>query len=254
MSNSSPWKTFALRHWRPSLGALLLAGIAIVLMLSRFQRIPDFGEFEAGAERKSEFFTYLRPLMSEANSRILDDRQRLELLAADSHQGWLDRRWLESLAGDYGIEDGRKLNDKGLITRLLRHVDIVPMSLALAQAATESGWGTSRFVIEGNNLFGEWCYVPGCGLTPLRRDEGRSHEVRSFARPAQSVKSYIRNINTHEKYRNFRLLREQMRQKGRALSGLELAGELTQYSERRDAYVEEIREMIRFNNLEKNSG
>jgi Bax protein len=133
-------------------------------------------------------------------------------------------------------------------------VDIVPISLALAQAATESGWGTSRFVIEGNNLFGEWCYEPGCGLTPLRRDEGRSHEVRSFTRPAQSVESYVRNINTHEKYRSFRLLREQMRKEERELSGLELAGELTQYSERRGAYVEEVREMIRFNNLEDNDG
>jgi hypothetical protein len=129
MSNPSPWKAFVLRHWRRILSALLLAGIAIVLMLGRFEHVPNFSEFEAGAKRKSEFFTYLRPLVSEANSRILDDRRRLELLAENSHQGWLDRRWLESLAGEYGIEDARKLNDKGLITRLRRHVDIVPMSL-----------------------------------------------------------------------------------------------------------------------------
>ncbi len=251
MLSSFRWRAFTVKHWRPILAVLVLVGIAIVLVVSRIERIPDFSEFRAGPERKAEFLAYLRPLVSAANSRVLRDRERLESLAEDPDPGWLDRRWLEKLADDYAVKDGENLGDAALIETLLPHLDIVPMSLALAQAATESGWGTSRFTVEANNLFGQWCYKPGCGLTPLRRDAGRTHEVELFATPAHAVASYISNINTHESYREFRLLRARMRQQNKPLSGFELAGELSRYSERGDAYVEEIQEMIRFNDLEQ---
>ena len=116
-------------------------------------------------------------------------------------------------------------------------------------AAKESGWGTSRFAREGNNLFGEWCFDSGCGTVPRNRAEGRSHEVKNFSSPKMSVRSYIHNLNTHDSYTDFRDARAGMRAAGRVLSGLTLAEQLSRYSERRLVYVEEIVSLIRTNDL-----
>ena len=124
-------------------------------------------------------------------------------------------------------------------------------SLALAQAAKESGWGTSRFAREGNNYFGQWCYKAGCGIVPASRAPGRTHEVEAFDSPAESVASYMRNINTHSGYKSFREARKVQRSEADALSGVALAAELSQYSERRDAYVAELRQLIVGNDLDR---
>lgn len=212
--------------------------------------IPDFREFEAGDERKLAFFEFMRPLIEEENARIMEDRQRLQELAAEESPGWLDRRWLHGLAHEYGV-DAEDLDDETLIAALLRRVDVVPLSLALAQAAKESGWGTSRFARKGYNLFGEWCYDPGCGLVPRARARDRSHEVRVFDSPRDSVASYLRNINTHPGYRALRRVRAGMRAEDRPLSGMVLAEQLQRYSERGQAYVEDIKGLIRHNELEQ---
>jgi Bax protein len=128
-------------------------------------------------------------------------------------------------------------------------VDAVPVSLALAQAAKESGWGTSRFAREGYALFGERCFETGCGMVPRARRKGLSHEVTRFDSPREAVASYVRNLNTHPDYAEFRQLRAKLRQAPSPHPGIDLAGSLTSYSERREAYVREIREMIRFNGL-----
>lgn len=210
--------------------------------------LPDFRAYEAGPERKAEFFEYVGPIIAAENARVRRDRRRLIEIASKSELSWLDRWWLESLANEYRIEYESR-NDEELLNVLLRRVDVVPVSLALAQAAKESGWGTSRFAREANNLFGEWCFDPGCGLVPQNRPEGRRHEVEAFETPRDSVVSYLRLLNTHDRYRDFRLERARLRKTGTEPSGLLLADELSQYSERRDEYVKDIKHMIRVNKL-----
>lgn len=121
----------------------------------------------------------------------------------------------------------------------------------LAQAAKESGWGTSRFAREGNNYFGIWCFFKGCGVTPLRRDAGRSHEVAIFDSVEQGLRYYIRAINTHVAYDGMRDLRAEKRRNNKALAGVTLASRLERYSERGMAYVREVQSMIRYNGLQR---
>jgi Bax protein len=210
--------------------------------------MPDFRAYEAGPDRKAEFFEFVRPLVAAENERVRHDRARLREIANRSRLMWLDRWWLAALADDYKI-DRQSLTEAELIETLLRRVDVVPMSLALAQAAKESGWGTSRFARDGNNLFGEWCFKPGCGIVPQNRTEGRRHEVEAFDSPRESVVSYLRNLNTHDRYRSFRVERARLREAGAEPSGMLLAEELAYYSERRDDYISDIKGMIRVNKL-----
>ncbi len=135
--------------------------------------------------------------------------------------------------------------------KLLKRIDIIPPSLTLAQAANESGWGMSRFAQHANNIFGEWTFTPGTGLVPKGRPEGETYEVRRFKTLYDSIRSYLRNLNTHSAYRSMRTKRLRMRENGLPLTGYSLAGEMKFYSTRRDAYVAEIRQMIRGNHLEK---
>ena len=133
---------------------------------------------------------------------------------------------------------------------LRKRLDVVPPSLILARAANESAWGTSRFATKGNNLFGQWCFSKGCGLVPRGRAEGASHEVAKFSSPYRSVRAYIQNLNRHPTYQLLRDVRLEDRRENAPLSGLELAEGLRGYSERGEEYIEEIRAMIHYNNLE----
>jgi Bax protein len=130
-------------------------------------------------------------------------------------------------------------------------MDTLPPSLVLAQAANESGYGTSRFALEGNNLFGLWTYVKGTGLVPLKRPRGQTHEVRRFPSLYDSVRAYMNNLNVHRAYRPLRELRSLLRSRGLELRGVDLAAGLRHYSPRREAYVKEIRSIIRGNDLSR---
>lgn len=217
--------------------------------------VPDFLEFEAGAERKTAFFDYMRPIVESENAIARERRNRLLAIDEDPAPGARDRRFVEQLADIYKLPtlaaDGSARPLDELVDELLLRVDEVPVSLALAQAAKESGWGTSRFAREGNNYFGQWCFVEGCGIVPASRAPGRNHEVEAFDSPADSVASYMRNINTHSGYKSFRDARKRQRGQSDSLSGIELAAELSQYSERRDAYVSELRQLIVGNDLDR---
>jgi len=234
-----------------SVTALLPLAVAMSLVVSTTawpEPMPDFSAFEAGPDRKAVFFEYVEPLIAEANENVAGDRKKLVEIASKSEFSWLDRWWLEKLAADYKIER-ESLDEEQLLSTLMIRVDVVPMSLALAQAAKESGWGTSRFAREANNLFGEWCFRPGCGIVPQNRLEGRKHEVEAFETPRDSVESYLRNLNTHDSYRSFRLERARLRKTGAGLSGVELAEQLAQYSERREEYIKDIKHLIQVNKL-----
>jgi Bax protein len=226
-----------------------VAAATILTIAAWSPRMPDFRDYVAGPARKAEFFAFLGPLIEEENARVLEDRRALEALAEDSELGWLERHRLRALAEKYRL-DTEGMDERAVVDALLRRADVVPESLALAQAAKESGWGTSRFARQGYSLFGERCFQAGCGITPEDRDAGLSHEVESFRSPRRSVASYVRNINTHRRYRSFRAARAQLRAAGKRLSGMVLAEQLPAYSERRRAYVEEIKQLIAANGLD----
>lgn len=236
----------------PAATAALAAVAVLVAVLVPEPRaaMPDFRAFAAGAERKSQFFEYTRTLVEQANDEVRRQRERLVRLADKDALGYFDRRWLRAMADRYRL-DMPDATGSELIDALLLRVDAVPASLALAQAAKESGWGTSRFARDGYNLFGEWCFEPGCGIVPQQRGEGRTHEVEAFASPLESVASYLHNLNTHPGYRELRRQRLALRKAGRPLSGIALAEGLSQYSERRGEYVEEVKRLIIANGLEE---
>jgi Bax protein len=213
---------------------------------------PDFDRIPRVEERKRIFFLSLLPTVLLINDEIRQEREELlNLLASyDSGEplGEEDRVFLSSIEDEYGVA-GDPLTNLESRDTLLRRLDIVPPSIVLAQAANESGYGTSRFARSGNNLFGEWTFTPGTGLVPRERPEGETYEVRKFNSLYDAVKSYVKNINTHWAYRTLRDRRARMRAEGLPLKGTELAAELKMYSTRRDDYVKDIRSIIRQNRL-----
>jgi Bax protein len=139
--------------------------------------------------------------------------------------------------------------DKAYLQRLLWRVDVIPPSLVLAQAASESAWGTSRFAQDGNNFFGQWCFKRGCGFVPASRRPTANHEVKSFASIEDAVHAYFMNLNTYPSYQYLRVIRQQLRNKEQPIDGISLSEGLGSYSERGDAYIKELRTMIYKNDL-----
>jgi Bax protein len=239
----------------PRIAAFGLVALAAAIFSAYFwlrpdtQKLPDFSSIDDIELRKAAFFDYLAPIVINANHRILAQRERLIQLSTEAENaslGPLQRRWLARLAKTYELEwPGDSIEQT--LEALLERVDIVPVSLALTQAAKESGWGQSRFALEGNNLFGHWCYEEGCGIVPADRAAGATHEVAAFDSVTQSVRRYINNLNTHPSYQPLRDLRAAQRAAGERPTGLALADGLSRYSERRDAYVQDIKQILKAN-------
>ncbi len=209
--------------------------------------LPDFDTYSDASEKKVAFFSYLYPRIVVANARILIQRQYLMELDQKEELTAGELRWLAQQSERLRVEAA--IGSEEMFDLLARRLDAIPPSLVLAQAANESAWGTSRFARSGNNLFGQWCFSEGCGLVPENRVDGASHEVASFQSPYQSIRSYIQNLNRHPAYLSLRNTREQIRRRGSNVTGHALAQGLISYSERGAEYVEEIRSMIRYNNL-----
>lgn len=123
----------------------------------------------------------------------------------------------------------------------------MPVELALTQAAIESAWGTSRFARLGNNLFGQWCRKAGCGIVPLRRTAGAKHEVRRFNNARESVRAYLFNLNTHRAYQKLRVQRAALNKAQQPVTASALALTLDKYSERGNAYVQDMLAFIKHN-------
>ncbi|WP_303290663.1 glucosaminidase domain-containing protein [Marinobacter sp. SS5-14b] len=210
--------------------------------------LPDFSGIRDTTERKVAFFSFLYPRIVLANSRILLEREYLDSLEAKSELSGKELKWLLEQADRLRVDAAN--GSDAQLALLKKRLDVIPPSLILAQAANESAWGTSRFATQGNNLFGQWCFSKGCGLVPLSRVDGASHEVAKFSSPYYSVRSYIQNLNRHPTYQKVREIRHQDRLAERPLSGIDMAEGLLGYSERGEDYIEEIRAMIRYNNLE----
>lgn len=241
-----------------TLAAVILLGMLAVTALPVWQsfknRPPDFAEYPAGEARKAAFFGYLAPLIDAENERWKQKRMRLRALqaAAEREDETISKRdllWLDSQIEFFDVP--REEEVPAQIEALLPHIDQVPRSLALAQAAKESAWGTSRFATDGHNYFGQRCYDKGCGLVPESRAAGAKFEVRRFSSTRASVRSYMNNINSHPEYEDFRDYRALQRENDEPLNGIQAAEQITQYSERRQAYVDEIQSLIHFNRLDR---
>jgi len=209
----------------------------------------DIGKMRESKKRKGLFFKTVLPLVLQVNEEIASDRRRLHGLIEARNRGEkigpVDRLWLIVMAERYKTR-------RGDMDALIKRADLIPPSLALAQAAEESGWGTSRFVREGNAMFGQWTSSRSPdAIVPKNRDEGKSHRIRAFDSLLQSVRAYARNLNTHRAYRHLRALRHQLRKRGLAVDGLTLAEKLSSYSERGEKYVTTLRSIIAANKLHR---
>ena len=212
----------------------------------------DIGRIRVPEQRKEIFFQTVLPLILKVNQEILNKRRRVAALAVQARRGVKlpaeDRLWLAAISEQYKT----RRND---FATLLRRIDVVPPSLALAQAAEESGWGTSRFVREGNALFGQWTVDDDeDGLLPRRRDRGKTHRIKAFDSLLDAVRAYTRNLNSHRAYRAMRSQRADMRKEGSPLNGLALSRSLTSYSARGENYVRTLRVIIRANRLHRLDG
>jgi Bax protein len=215
---------------------------------------PLFSSISGGYARKKAFFDYLRPGIARENHRV--GAERVELVE-------IQRRLMESLlspsdtqvAQQLGKRYRVKLPSSGIseqwIVDMLHRVDVIPEGLVLVQGANESAWGTSRFAREANNYFGQWCYKKGCGVVPLQRGEGMTHEVAKFSSPQGSIHGYFMNVNRNSAYEALREIRFQRHQSGLSISDTDAALALTdgliQYSERGEDYVNDLKNMIRHN-------
>ena len=192
-------------------------------------------------KRKELFLQIVLPLVLQENNNIKLDRKRLFSIINKSNNTELEKKWINKKFKQYGIPS------KDLSILKIR-MDEVPVSLALAQAAKETGWGTSRFAQEGNALFGQWTWS-GDGLKPKEAEEGEGHKVMKFNILQASVRAYQRNLNTHKTYKEFRLARAQLRDEGKELDSIVLSQYLDKYAETGQEYVKILRKIIEQNNL-----
>ena len=202
----------------------------------------EIRNIESTKKKKSLFIKIVLPLILEENNRIKVDRKKLFKILNKNMNSDTEKKWLNSKFKQYGV-----LN-KDLSTLKVR-MDIVPVSLAIAQAAKESGWGTSRFAIEGNALFGQWTWS-GEGIKPAGVDSEEKHKVMKFKVLKASVRAYQRNLNTHGSYKQFRSERANMRDSDVELDSMILADFLDKYAATGKEYTRIIKQIIKQNNLQ----
>ena len=213
--------------------------------------VPDFTHYADVKEKKQAFFDFLHPIIIEQNQFIRAQRTEVKQLKTQFEaEGSLSQEHTQLLmayAEAYHIEE-QPVSDE-LFTLLLRRVDVIPPSLAMAQAAIESGWGTSRFAQQGNNLFGHWCFSKGCGFVPAARDGDKSHEVAKFDTVNEAVRKYMRNLNAYHPYVPMRDIRLNHRKTQAPITGTALAKGLIDYSELKEQYIFKVDRMIKQNKL-----
>jgi Bax protein len=214
----------------------LVKPVALTLLPQEIKMI------ENSKKRKEFFIQIVLPLIIEENNNIKLDRKTLFTIINKSNNSVSEKQWLERKYKQYGVRS------KDLSTLKIR-MDEIPVSLAIAQAAKETGWGTSRFALEGNALFGQWTWS-GEGLKPKEAKEDQSHKVMKFNILQASVRAYQRNINTHSSYKDFRKARAKLRDSNKPLDSIELSKYLNKYAETGNQYVEVLQKIIKQNKLQ----
>ena len=213
----------------------LVKPVALTLLPKEIKMI------ENTKKRKDFFIQIVLPLIIKENNNIRLDRKTLFNIINKNNNTAKEKKWLEKKYKQYGV------SSKDLSTLKIR-MDEIPVSLAIAQAAKETGWGTSRFAQEGNALFGQWTWS-GEGLKPKDAEEGEGHKVMKFNVLQASVRAYQRNLNTHSTYRDFRKARAELRDQGKLLDSVELSKYLNKYAETGNQYVEVLQKIIKQNKL-----
>ena len=207
-----------------------------------FTQFPkDLDELSSTRLKKETFIKIVLPLVVAENERILADRKKLKAILKKKQTSDLEKQWLRQKLLEYKVK-------KGNMDELVERVDIIPTSIALAQAAKESGWGTSRFALEGNAIFGQWTWS-GNGIAPLDRESNKNHKILKFPILRASVKAYQNNLNTHKSYSSFRNKRMTMREKNRNIKGLELTETLKNYAQTGSEYTKILNQIIIQNRL-----
>ncbi len=192
-------------------------------------------------KRKNMFIKIVLPLIVKENNKIRIDRKRLFTILNKNSNTDIEKKWLEKKYKQYGVRQGD-------LSSLKIRMDEIPVSLAIAQAAKETGWGTSRFALKGNALFGQWTWS-GEGLKPKNAEEGKDHKVMKFHSLQLSVRAYLRNLNTHSSYINLRKARTELRNRSKPLDSLILSKHLDKYAETGNQYIEVLQKIIEQNNL-----
>jgi len=208
-----------------------------------FTRLPkDLSTIKSVKEKKETFLQILLPLVVAENEKIKEDREYLLKLLRENEKEE-SKKWLNKKYKAY------KVSNKN-INELIEKIDIIPTSIALAQAAKESGWGTSRFALEGNAIYGQWTWN-GDGIEPLEKTKDQNHKILKFPLLRASVKAYINNLNTHSGYKSFRKKRSELRKKNKKLTGLQLIHELENYAQTGKEYTKILEQIIKQNDLDE---
>ena len=207
-----------------------------------FTQFPrDLDNLQSVQLKKETFIKIVLPLIVAENEKILDDREKLLILMEKKFTSDSEKQWLRQKLLEYKV---KKSNLKELLFRM----DMIPVSIALAQAAKESGWGTSRFALEGNAIFGQWTW-DGQGIAPLKRDGDKNHKILKFPILRASVKAYKNNLNTHKSYYKFREKRKELREKNKNITGLALTDTLKNYAQTGSEYTKILNQIITQNRL-----
>ncbi len=201
----------------------------------------DLKKIKSTKTKKDTFIKIVMPLILDENNKILENRKKLFKILAKPNNTRGERLWLKRRFEDYSIKNED-------VTELKIRMDIVPVSIAIAQAAKESGWGTSRFALEGNAMFGQWTWGKK-GIAPLEREKDKGHKILKFPILRSSVQAYKNNLNTHKGYREFREKRAELRKKNKKISGLELVQYLHNYAATGSEYTKVLKKIIDQNQL-----
>ncbi len=214
----------------------------LVNISNSINRLPkQIKNIENVKERKKLFIQIVLPLIIEENIKIRLDRKKLFSILNKNNNSIIEKKWLDNKFKEYDVKDN-SLSD------LKIRMDEIPVSLAIAQAATETGWGTSRFAQEGNALFGQWTWS-GDGIRPVAADSNSTHKVRKFKVLRASVRAYQKNLNTHSSYFDFRKKRAIQRDNNNKLNSLELVKYLDKYAETGIEYTKNLKKIIQQNSL-----
>jgi Bax protein len=201
----------------------------------------DLKQLKSAKKKKDTFIKIIMPLILDENNKILKNRKKLFKILSKSTNSMGEKRWLKRRFKEYRIK-------KGDITELKVRMDIIPPSIAIAQAAIESGWGTSRFALEGNAMFGQWTWSKN-GIEPTDKSKNKDHKILKFSMLRSSVKAYKNNLNTHNGYKEFREKRAELRKNNKKIYGLKLVNYLHNYAATGKEYTKSLKKTIDQNKL-----
>ena len=227
--------------------------IAIILTIFNFCSTTAPASIPHSTQRQS-FIENIAKQAQQVNQQIYNQRQYLLQLFQKARQGSTlsdsDKKWVQTLSQHYRVK-AFSIQSKRSWQQLVNRVNILPLSMVVAQAINESSWGQSRFAKQGNNFFGMWCYTPGCGIVPKRRAPGKTFEVRSYPSIKASIEDYFLTLNRSRAYSYFRQQRALLEKNKQALSGLNLITHMQHYSEKGAVYTDIIKKIILHYHLDR---